>query len=519
MKPAVYLPLDERPCNRKYPEMLSRMTALPLSLPPEDLYGNKKKPADCAKLASWLQQQAVEAESMIVSLDMLVYGGIVPSRLHQASVEQCLNRLEVLSKIKERNPQVKIRAFNLIMRVPAYDGDDEEPAYYAQYGRRIHRFGWIEDKRSGGGLSESENEELAEITRTVPAEVLDDFTRRRAVNAEVNRHAIRLVRDGVIDLLIIPLDDNAEYGFSAMEQRQLIAHAESLEVSDRVHIYPGADEIGCTLFARVFNETVGFQPEFFVRYSSTAAPFVIPRYEDRSLNESIKAHLTASGSFKSDSPDSAHVVLCVNAPPVGAAQAAESTTAFEDRSHAYFSETNSKELIQAIKYYTDRGRLVALADTAVSNGSDHVFMKQLSRAGLLGRLSAYAAWNTSGNSLGTVIAHAAVEAYYRYSGAERSEEQKQLSRLFYVFRLLEDWGYQSLVRSEITRYELDSLGGNYFDIAALEADVSAIAETKLLHFAGTFLQDVHADRISLDRVYFPWKRMFEIGLDVSWKSE
>lgn len=518
MKPVVYLPLDERPCNRKYPEMLSKMTALPLNVPPDDMLGNKKRPADCARLATWLEVQAVKAESLILSLDMLVYGGIVPSRLHQARLEQCLERLDLLRRIKMRNPNIKIRAFNLIMRVPAYDGDDEEPAYYAEYGRRIHRYGWIEDKRSSGELSIAEYEEFEEIIRTVPAAVLEDFTHRRAVNAAVNKHAIQLVRDGVIDFLIIPLDDNAEYGFSAIEQRQLIVHAESLEVSDRVYLYPGADEIGCTLFARVFTETMGFTPEFFVRYSSTAGPFVIPRYEDRSLNESIKAHLTASGSFKSDSPDSAHVVLCVNAPPVGAAQASESTTAFADRNRAYFSETNSKEFVQAIKHYTDRGRLVALADTAVSNGGDHAFMKQLSRAGLLPRLSAYAAWNTSGNTLGTVIAHAVIEAYFRHSGAARSAEQERQSRLFYILRLLEDWGYQTLARCEITRYELDSLGGNYFDIAAVEAEVSAIAENKLLKFSETYLQGVNADRISFDRVYFPWKRMFEIGLDLSWRQ-
>ena len=36
-------------------------------------------------------------------------------------------------------------------------------------------------------------------------------------------------------------------------------------------------------------------PEISLRYSSIHGPFVIPRYEDRSLGESIKAHITAAG--------------------------------------------------------------------------------------------------------------------------------------------------------------------------------------------------------------------------------
>ena len=60
-------------------------------------------------------------------------------------------------------------------------------------------------------------------------------------------------------------------------------------------IESGADEIACTLFARAFCDIKDYVPEISLRYSSIHGPFVIPRYEDRSLGESIKAHITAAG--------------------------------------------------------------------------------------------------------------------------------------------------------------------------------------------------------------------------------
>ncbi|WP_309121885.1 DUF4127 family protein [Paenibacillus sp.] len=516
MESIVYLPLDERPCNYYFPLLLSKATAMPMSPPPLNVLGRKKHPANGERIVQWLVASSANAKRAVVSLDMLIYGGIVPSRLHYQSLEDCTGRIEVLRQIKRHNPGLAIYAFNLIMRVPAYDGADEEPDYYAQYGRMIHLYGWYQDKKSSLGLSAEEEQAWEQIRRELPEDILADFTGRRAINASMNKAAIRLVQEGIIHMLIIPLDDNAEYGFSAMEQRELIQYAEMLDVADKVHIYPGADEIGCTLYARVLCDAFQFTPSFFVRYSSTEGPFVIPRYEDRSLNESIKAHLTASGSFMSESAVDSDVVLMVNAPPIGAKQAAESGTAFSERHRSYFSETNPKELIQAIERYVQEDRLVALADVAVSNGADHPFMKMLARAGLHRRICAYGAWNTSGNTLGTVIAHGVIHAYYRQAGIEMNAEQRRASDSFLLLRLLEDWGYQTLLRREVTHELLPTLNADYFDIAHVEEQVVALLHDKLRQFADQYLRLHEPDDFTIRRVYSPWSRMFEVGIDLEW---
>ena len=77
MKKIVMLPLDERPCNYDFPEMMPKAD-FELILPPKEYMGNKKIPADTERLAKWLTKNIAGADVCILSLDALIYGGIVP---------------------------------------------------------------------------------------------------------------------------------------------------------------------------------------------------------------------------------------------------------------------------------------------------------------------------------------------------------------------------------------------------------------------------------------------------------
>ncbi|MGO4374291.1 DUF4127 family protein [Paenibacillus sp. MCAF20] len=145
MSKVVYVPLDERPCNAKFPIMVAAITDLKLSSPPRTLLGNKKQPADVEGIRHWLLEETSDADYLIVSADLLVYGGIVPSRLHQLPLAECAARLSFLRDLKRSNPALRIYAFNLIMRAPAYNSSDEEPDYYEQHGYSLFRYGWLSD--------------------------------------------------------------------------------------------------------------------------------------------------------------------------------------------------------------------------------------------------------------------------------------------------------------------------------------------------------------------------------------
>ncbi|WP_308635703.1 DUF4127 family protein [Paenibacillus silvisoli] len=509
-----YLPLDERPCNVQYPLELARLGGMTVTSPPKAILGNKKKPAEHSGIKHWLLETAGNADVLIVSIDMLVYGGIVPSRLHHFSQEEALAKLHLLRELKLRFPALKIYGMNLIMRTPSYNSDDEEPHYYEQYGNLIYQYSWLNDKRAHHPLNPAEQADWDHVQQSIPASVLHEHLNRRCVNAAVNEASIQLVQDDILDMLIIPLDDNAEYGFTAAERNNLIVLTDSLNLNHCIHIYPGADEAGCTLMSRVFCDLHAYAPELYVRYSSTLGPTIIPCLEDRTLGESVKAHVTAAGGFIGDSSGEADFILMVNSPAAGQNAVAGGATPVRDRHRFYFSEVNPREFATAMKRYLDKGMIVALADVATLNGSDQSLMQSLAAQGLLKSIHAYAGWNTSGNTLGTVIAHGIIESYYKLRPQLDNGDRNRFSREFYMQRLIEDWGYQSIARSRIHIEQLPLIGGTYFDITAQYDQVVELVRSMLEDFIQRYLKDLSDERIQLRDLRMPWKRMFEVGFHV-----
>lgn len=77
------IPLDERPCNYQYSQMISQTNhQIELIIPPQSLLGNKKEPASLEKLDCFIYEHIHQVDNMVLSIDMLVYGGLIPSRLH-----------------------------------------------------------------------------------------------------------------------------------------------------------------------------------------------------------------------------------------------------------------------------------------------------------------------------------------------------------------------------------------------------------------------------------------------------
>ena len=117
MKNIVYLPLDERPCNYDFPyQALEGSDNISVVTPPMHLMGKKKQPADCDGLCDFIVCECRDADYLILSLDTLLYGGIIPSRLHYLDEETLLERLDAVKRIKRANPGLHVSAFSLIMR-------------------------------------------------------------------------------------------------------------------------------------------------------------------------------------------------------------------------------------------------------------------------------------------------------------------------------------------------------------------------------------------------------------------
>ena len=91
--PLALVPLDDRPCNRQFPAQLAAIAGRSVLLPPRDLLGWFTQPGECEAVAAWLAE--CPAEGLVVSLDMLCFGGLVSSRTPAVSESDAMARLEV----------------------------------------------------------------------------------------------------------------------------------------------------------------------------------------------------------------------------------------------------------------------------------------------------------------------------------------------------------------------------------------------------------------------------------------
>ena len=99
----VLLPLDKRPCNFLFPEKLFSHDDIEIVTP--NRLGDKKIPADLEAIDEFLIKECKDATGLVISLDMLLYGGLVPSRIHLESEAKLKERLRVLSDIRKANPR------------------------------------------------------------------------------------------------------------------------------------------------------------------------------------------------------------------------------------------------------------------------------------------------------------------------------------------------------------------------------------------------------------------------------
>ncbi len=490
----VLLPLDERPCNAVYPKKLFGDETLELRIP--EVLGQKKTPACYEDITAFLDEACRDADGLVLSLEMLLYGGLIPSRIHHLNIEELEQRLSYIKTLKQRFPKLTIYALHCIMRCPTYSSSDEEPDYYATYGSLIHELGEARHKER---LGLEPKRASSVVENEIDAAVIADYTERRRVNVEMNRQVLDLVEDGTVSFLVIPQDDSAPYSFAAMDQHDIRAEINRKNLASRVLMYPGADEVGLALLSRMLLRLNGDKAKVYVKYAADQARTMTPPYESNSLETTVKYHILSAGCRVADTAAEADIILALTAP------------AFKiDESYfqpsikpSYIAERNMAECLDFVSDQIEAGKIVAICDNAYCNGGELQLIGLLHEMKILDKLDAYAGWNTSANSLGTTIAEAV--NVYLYG---RSDKQRK----FLFERYLEDCAYDSLVRYRVSE-RLPEWGLDYFDLKD-QADVIGEKVTKGIQAFISDYMPSFADEIVVSKVTFPWNRMFEIDLSI-----
>ena len=491
----VMLPLDERPCNFDYPAMMPK-TDCELILPPKSIMGDKKIPGNVELISDWLLSNAKDADALILSLDTLVYGGIVPSRLHKSDAAQLIKRVDIIKALRELNPEMKLYVFGLIMRCPRHSSDAEEPDYYKECGAEIHLYGKYTHLEKLGKLSAEEEKDFERVKKAVEKSYLDDYLTRRKTNLSVLMHALSYAADGTVDYFIVPQDDSAVYGFTAMDQMTVRDFLKSNILHKRTAMYPSADDTGLTLLARAAAQLSGTRPKVYVHYSSSKGGLTIPIVEDRILAETIKYHILSVDGIQVYSLPEADILLGVN---VGSAMLSK-------RDHAsitaYDIERNLAEFVNYIQYALSLDKTVAIADVAMVNTADTELTSLLHKENMMFEIHAYAGWNTSSNTIGTALCQAIL---YRI-GSDKAGNDSFLAHRYY-----EDIGYMAYARRHITNDLLPTLNLDREQVDGKDGVVADLVRDAVVSYMEKNYPDVFR-LVEEVTVTIPWVRMFETDI-------
>jgi hypothetical protein len=489
----LYVPLDDRPVSLDYTVDTAKAANLTVLVPPTEYLASRGHQGDPEKLWQWIKDHCQQADSLVLSTDSLIYGGLVDSRIHHFDLETLQGRLNNFQVVKNMNPFAKIYVFGTIMRSPQQSSGGVEPPYYEQYGPSIFDLTALRDKAETKGLSVKEQKRLQQDIQIIPPEYLAEWLSRREKNLKINATIIELAKTNVFDYVILGRDDSAPYSQAHKEWRSLQAAAAGLSASS-FESFPGADQLGMILMARAYNDLTGQLPFVKVDYATGNGNTTIPRYEDQPIGATIRAHVIAAGGIVLRNPQFPDLILAVNTPGDGVTHEADSDKNKVLTSHA------SQELITKIQLELAAGRQVAVADVAFSNGADNALMNQMQKKQLLTKVSAYSGWNTASNKVGYAVAQGMM------AGAMNEPSRQQLLAV----RYLEDWAYQANIRSEV-QDELLHTNINLQKLDEMTAVLMYKTERKERSFAGKYLW-MAPEKV---KITFPWNRMFEIKVELA----
>jgi hypothetical protein len=499
------VPLDERPVNVRYPEMVAGIAGVELLLPPSQIRGEKRIPADRDTVAAWLHSVESECAAAIVSCDYLGYGNLINARISDDSAVEVIARLVPLAQLK-----IPVYAFSLITRVSNADDNIEEPLYWIDWGTKFYKYSALTHREMVGvEIDDDERKSYQSLNQSLPAKEKADWLVRRLRNHTVNLALIDLAARGKIESLLLTSDDTAAWGLPSRERSWIKSWCHLIpEMNERISMHPGADEVGTALVAKLINQSYGKKPAVWIDYAIQEDRERVAPYEDRPVKETIIGQIGACGAELATDAAEADLILGVLTPSPNGKDYNPNylDSDRESRTRPY------RQLFDRLSRFDSNGIPVMLADVAYPNGADPLAMEILLNCESplhIGNLAAYGAWNTAGNTLGVVIAQGVSAACIN-----GIEDRLLAQRTFLAHRFVEDWGYQSIVRREARTYAIEKWGRQEPDPYNREeqSEICLFIEKRLSQILLELNKHGVGPGLTIlpNSTRLPWKRTFEV---------
>jgi hypothetical protein len=490
-----FVPLDDRPVTRQLPQLLGRIAGVRVVEPPRALLGNYLQAGDPDAIIAWLNgsAQARAAADVVVSTDMLAYGGLVASRVPDATYQDAYFRLNELRTLRRMHPQGTVSVFGTIMRlaptgVPAIG---RAASFFAAY----PVWQYLQDYANLHDPPLPEEAMRARHLRALIGEpAFQAYVQTRARDLAADMRVLELAKAGYAGTVVFGQDDAGPVGLHLKDVYALQKTIEDDALQHIVAVEPGADELGMALVARALARAASWTPRVRVRYSRPDGQSYDDPLEYAPIDVAIGSLIALSGGQRVD--ENADVTLYVRVPGTSAAQ--------------------DGSLLADILSDERAGQPVAFADlTFLEDRYDDQarFAQALLSSGAAARLDAYASWNTNANTIGTALA----ESIAAGAGRRMNTYDGLAHREFTFNRMLDDYGFHDFVRPALNR-ALDAQGvADHTYLSGQPAQFADELNQSLLWQQAEALLPAldpgyHLAAMTID---LPWRRTFETEIDAA----
>ena len=492
-KTILYVPQDDRPVDYAYTVKTAEDAGYTVLTPPQKYLSGSQFQGSPDKLMNWVEENASKADAMVLSIDSLVYGGLVDSRKHNLDMDTLTNRLAKVEALHGKYGTVPIYVFSTVMRSPWAGGKGVEPDYYLQVGSDIYQLASLQAKMDSEGLNPQERNDWFAIMRRLPVEYLQDWWNRRHKNMMINYRLIQDAKKGVFTYFSLGHDDNSVNTQSSLESKYLELSGTDVPKT-AFGSFPGADQLGLLLITRAHNDFTNYHPKVTVIYPLGGGEKTVPSYDGQAIGKTIASHIEAIGGTvtNTERPD---LLLAVNTPLT--------TSTHESSNFENFPIMlqSTKDFLNQIETAVNEGIPVSLVDMAFSNGSDNTLVYGLYKDKMMYRLAAYNGWNTASNSVGYGISQ----------GVLARVMPEQAHRDMLTTQYLDNWAYQANVRDYINRMQQKLQSGAIQQLYPTDIlELQSRTKEQLQRYAKAYL-GVDPQTVN---VTLPWNRLFEVYVDV-----
>lgn len=492
------IPLDDRPACLQFTQRMGKIGNAQVIAPPKEMLGSFTSPGKPDEIRKWVDTLDLKSfDAAIVSIDMLCYGGLVASRAYEIDTTKAIARLKFIKELKKQAPDMRVLAQNVIMRI-APTGDGKNDAYRAQ----LAEWGVV-----SVGTDKASKEKTKKLEQKIPPEVLADYKKARNRDLIINLKSIDLLKEGVVDYLLLSQDDARPQGVHVADRKKIEAKIKESGLAEKVSAQAGADEVSMLLLARLLNKKFHYSPGIKVIFSSEKMSHEVMPYEDQPLRRTVSQQIESIGAHEVDDTAHADIFFFVY------------TSRFEKgTAHDFVNEINKKinERSEVMVADIDPGGNV--------QGGDSAFAMALENKNLLPQLNSYASWNTAGNTIGTSLTQGIIFSLAQAKLMKTphvSDKILTAQHWFTFHRMLDDFYYHNLVRRHIKSLLNQGKSANREE--TMEKITAWSRELMKQHFDELknnyfgkkdigFLKGISCRGPENLYFYFPWNRIFEAAI-------